>query len=102
MKTSEALRNALQSHPGKLKVPTAGIPVSAGKKNTDDYRETVIDDVPLPINLTAAIEVLGEKKVFRTFINALVVELQGEVRPGLKANAGGGRKKAAYLEEIGL
>lgn len=100
MKTSEALKTALQSHPDLVRIPKAGIPVSAGKG--DEKKETVIDDVPLPVSLHAAVQVLGEKKVFRTFVNALVVEIQGEVRPTLKMKDGAGRKKAAYLEEIGL
>lgn len=97
-RTSDVLRTA---DPEKVRLPKNGIPVSAGKG--ENKKEDNIDDVPLPTSIENAVSVLGEKKVFRTFMNALVVELQGEVRPSLKKDATGqGRKKAAYLEDFGL
>lgn len=60
-------------------------------------------DAYLPGDLNTAVEVLGEKVVFGYFINALVVDLQASERAKLTpATAEGGRKKAKYLEELGL
>lgn len=57
----------------------------------------------IPKNLGSACALLGEKKVFRLFINAFIVELQAEVRARLQPKVEGkGRKKAAYLEALGL
>lgn len=57
---------------------------------------------PLPADLNTAVEVLGEKAVHRYFINALVVDLQAIERNKLTPPEGTGRKKARYLEELGL
>lgn len=57
----------------------------------------------LPGDLNTAVEALGEKVVFRMLINALVVDLQATERQKLApAATGEGRKKAKYLEELGL
>ena len=56
----------------------------------------------LPGDLNTAVEVLGEKEVFKYFINALVVDLQQKERLKLAPPEGAGRKKAAYMEQLGL
>lgn len=59
-------------------------------------------ECPLPSDLDTAVKVLGEKVVHRYFINALVVDLQATERNKLAPSEKTGRKKASYLEEIGL
>jgi hypothetical protein len=74
--------------------------VSTGKgdaKNKTDF------PARLPRSLDAAKKLFGDKKVFKLFTNALVVELQGVERAKLAPKGEEkGRKKAAYLESLGL
>lgn len=57
----------------------------------------------IPTSLNSAVEVLGEKAVYRLFVNSLVVDVQSTVRKTLEAQKPGeGRKKAKYLEDLGL
>lgn len=74
--------------------------VSTGKGDAKNKREFA---ARLPRNLAAASKLFGEKKVFKLFTNALVVELQGVERQKLQpVGEEKGRKKAAYLESLGL
>lgn len=57
----------------------------------------------LPKSIGDAVAHLGEEKVYRLFINAYVVELQGEERQKLQPKLEGKeRKKAPYLQQLGL
>jgi len=57
----------------------------------------------LPKTLAIASQLFGEKKAYRLLINALVVELQGLKRKELAPKGEKKeRKKAPYLEELGL
>jgi len=55
-----------------------------------------------PDSLNSAVEILSEKAVYRYFVNALVVDLQSTVRKELEPSKKGERKKAKYLEDLGL
>jgi hypothetical protein len=87
-------------HEAKVKEVT--LKVSTGKG--DDKSE---QDFPaeLPASLPDAIALLGEKPVFRRFINAHVVYLQGVERAKLQKEGDTEpkeRKRAQYLESLGL
>jgi len=76
--------------------------VSTGKG--DDKSEQDFD-AELPATLGDAVAMLGEKAVFRRFINAHVVYLQGVERAKLQKAAETEpreRKRAQYLESLGL
>lgn len=69
-----------------------------GKK----FEETF--EAKLPKSLADAVSMEGEKEVFRRYLNAYVVFLQGQKRNEIAAREGQKetRKKAKYLEELGL
>jgi hypothetical protein len=79
---------------------TVTIPVSTkvdGEKVTDEF------SAELPATLEDAIAYFGRKEVFRKFINSQVVYLQGQKRNDMRpATAGKERKRATYMEELGL
>jgi hypothetical protein len=85
----------------QAQVKTVTLKVSTGKG--DDKSE---QDFPaeLPASIEDAIALLGAKAVFRRFINAHVVYLQGVERAKLQKDdeAPKERKRAAYLESLGL
>lgn len=75
------------------------IPVSTtvdGEKKVSDF------EAELPRTLASAIALYGEREVFNRFINAHVVFLQGKERNALGRSSDKPRKRAAYLEEVGL
>jgi hypothetical protein len=83
---------------------TEKLKVSTGRKEAKESGGVPVEEEwmqVLPKNLVSAIALLGAKKVFKLFINAYVVELQGEKRQALQPQLPGkGRKKAAYLESL--
>ena len=86
----------------EAKIKTVELKVSTGK--SDDKSETAFD-ADLPASLGDAVSLLGEKAVFRRFINAHVVYLQGVERAKLQKAADTEpkeRKRAQYLESLGL
>ena|SRR5947207_287685 len=56
----------------------------------------------VPATLDDAILAEGKQKVFRRYIQALVIELQGEHRRDLQEKTPGERKRAPYLETLGI
>lgn len=82
------------------RVKKVSIPVSTGKgegKKEDTFEEE------LPVTLADAIALEGEKEVFKRYINSLVIYLQGKRRVAMgDKTAGKGRKRAAYMESLGL
>ena len=90
-------------NPG-LKSVTLSVSTKTDEVDDAGDRKKISKDftTKLPANLTAAVEVLGEKAVFRYFVNALVVDLQADERGKLAPAAKGERKKAPYLEQLGL
>jgi hypothetical protein len=86
----------------QAQVKQVKLKVSTGKG--DDKSEQDFD-AELPASLGDAIALLGEKPVFRRFINAHVVYLQGVERAKLQKEADTEpreRKRAQYLESLGL
>jgi hypothetical protein len=83
------------------KVKMITLKVSTGKG--DDKTEQDFD-AELPASIEDAIALLGAKAVFRRFINAHVVYLQGVERAKLQKDdeQPKERKRAAYLESLGL
>jgi hypothetical protein len=83
------------------KVKMVTLKVSTGKG--DDKSEQDFE-AELPASIGDAVALLGEKAVFRRFINAHVVYLQGVERAKLQKDdeAPKERKRAAYLESLGL
>jgi len=87
-------------HEAKVKAVT--LKVSTGKgdeKNEQDFQ------AELPASIGDAVALLGEKAVFRRFINAHVVYLQGVERAKLQKESETEpreRKRAQYLESLGL
>jgi hypothetical protein len=76
--------------------------VSTGKG--DDKSEQDFD-AELPASIGDAVALLGERAVFRRFINAHVVYLQGVERAKLMKSVDTEpkeRKRAQYLESLGL
>jgi len=76
------------------------IPVSTGKgdaRKEDTFKET------LPMSLADAIALEGEKEVFKRYLNSLVIYLQGKRRVAMgEKKSGTGRRRAAYMESLGL
>jgi len=56
----------------------------------------------VPATLEDAIKAEGAKKVFKRYIQSLIIELQGEHRRDLQEKAPGERRRAPYMEELGL
>lgn len=98
MKDSPGYGKGLRIVPIKVSTRTDEIDGETGKKKElrGDF------NVAMPADLETAVEVFGEKVVHRYFINALVVDLQASERTKLTPPSGEGRKKASYLEELGL
>lgn len=60
-------------------------------------------EVDVPATLADAIKILGEKETFGYFVRALAIELQGIKRRELTpAGDSQPRKKASYLDELGI
>lgn len=74
------------------------IEVSTGE---GDKEKTGTFLASLPATLADAIAVLGEQDVFRRFINAYVVYLQGKERNKLNKDTKP-RVRASYLESLGI
>lgn len=87
-------------HEAKVKAVT--LKVSTGKGDTKSEQDF---EAELPASLGDAVSLLGEKVVFRRFINAHVVFLQGQERAKLQKDTDTEpkeRKRAQYLESLGL
>ena len=83
-------------------IKTVTLKVTTGKG--DDKHEQEFE-AELPATLADAVAMLGEKAVFRRFVNAHVVYLQGVERGKLQKDNDESpkeRKRAAYLESLGL
>jgi len=86
----------------EAKVKTVTLKVSTGKG--DDKSEQDFE-AELPASIGDAVALLGDKAVFRRFINAHVVYLQGVERAKLQKETETEpreRKRAQYLESLGL
>ncbi|GEM_PF-5826066 len=86
----------------EAKVKTVTLKVSTGKGDDKSEQDFSAD---LPASLGDAVSLLGEKAVFRRFINAHVVYLQGVERGKLQKESETEpreRKRAQYLESLGL
>lgn len=79
------------------------VSLTASTGTGDEKREEDFD-AELPRTLADAIALEGEKDVFKRYINAYVIYLQGQKRAELQSKGEGGkeRKRAKYLEELGL
>ena len=86
----------------EAQVKQVTLKVSTGKG--DDKSEQDFD-AELPASLADAVAMIGERAVFRRFINAHVVYLQGQERAKLQKASDTEpkeRKRAQYLESLGL
>lgn len=86
----------------EAKVKTVTLKVSTGKGDTKSEQDFQAE---LPASVADAIAILGETAVFRRFINAHVVYLQGVERAKLQKETDTEpreRKRAQYLESLGL
>jgi|SRR5215472_3095575 len=95
-----AILNIPDKHEARTKTVT--LKVSTGKGDTKSEQDF---DAELPASISDAISLLGEKVVFRRFINAHVVFLQGQERAKLQKETETEpkeRKRAQYLESLGL
>lgn len=94
---------------GTLNIPdeprTKSVDLKVSTKKTEDgqSKESTFK-AALPLDLESAVALEGSaKEVLRYYIASKVIELQGEERAKLERKAPGeGRKKAAYLEELGF
>jgi hypothetical protein len=87
-------------HEAKVKEVT--LKVTTGEKDNKAEQEFPAE---LPASLADAVALLGEKPVFKRFINAYVVYLQGVERAKLQKASETEpreRKRAQYLESLGL
>lgn len=92
--------NVPDKHEATVKSVT--LKVSTGKGDTKTEQDFQAE---LPATIGDAIALLGEKAVFRRFINAHVVYLQGVERAKLQKDSETEpkeRKRAQYLESLGL
>jgi hypothetical protein len=92
--------NIPDKHEAKEKLVTLKVTTGKGDDKSDAEFEA-----NLPASLADAIGLLGEKAVFRRFINAHVVYLQGVERAKLQKSTDAEpkeRKRAQYLESLGL
>jgi hypothetical protein len=85
---------------------TVTVPIKVSTKVGEEKLEDEIQR-DLPKSLGDAVAIYGEKMVFKSFIQSLVISLQNERRLELQSEATeasetGGRKRAKYLEELGL
>ena len=85
----------------QAQIKTVTLKVTTGKGDDKDEKEF---EAELPASIADAVALLGEKAVFRRFINAHVVYLQGVERSKLQKDdeQPKERKRAAYLESLGL
>jgi hypothetical protein len=93
--------NVPDKHEAQIKTVVLKVSTKAGgdEKSEQDF------DADLPASLGDAVALLGEKAVFRRFINAHVVYLQGVERAKLmkaQDTEPKERKRAQYLESLGL
>jgi hypothetical protein len=85
---------------------TVNVPIKVSTKvGEEKLEDEIMRD--LPRSLGDAVAIYGEKEVFKAFIQSKVIALQNERRLELQAEAAeaqetGGRKRAKYLEELGL
>ena len=85
---------------------TVEVPIKVSTKVGEEKLEDEITR-KLPRSLGDAVAIFGEKEVFKSFIQSYVIKLQNERRLELQSEASeaaetGGRKRAKYLEELGL
>lgn len=88
----------------QAQVKTVTLKVSTGKEKDGNKSEQDFE-ADLPASIGDAVALLGEKAVFRRFINAHVVYLQGVERAKLQKETETEpreRKRAQYLESLGL
>lgn len=90
----------------KDQAQVVNVPIKVSTKVGEEKLEDEIQR-DLPRSLGDAVAIYGEKEVFKSFIQSLVIKLQNERRLELQADATeasetGGRKRAKYLEELGL
>lgn len=93
-------------------MPILNIPDTATLKQVElkaatgkgEARKEIPFQAKLPASLADAIAQEGEKEVFKRYINSLVISLQAEKRNEIAAPEGDGkgRKRASYLEELGI
>jgi hypothetical protein len=93
--------NVPDKHEAQVKTVTLKVSTKAGgdEKSEQDF------EAELPASIGDAVALLGEKAVFRRFINAHVVYLQGVERAKLMKSVDTEpkeRKRAQYLESLGL
>ena len=85
---------------------TVKVPIKVSTKVGEEKLEDEIER-ELPRSLGDAVALFGEKEVFKSFIQSYVIKLQNERRLELQDEASsqqesGTRKRAKYLEELGL
>jgi hypothetical protein len=90
----------------KEQAQTVTVPIKVSTKVNDEKKEDEIER-ELPKSLGDAVAIFGEKEVFKAFIQSYVIKLQNERRLELQDEAAaqqdtGTRKRAKYLEELGL
>lgn len=80
------------------KVVTLKVSTGKGESKTESSFEA-----EMPASLADAIGLEGEKAVFRRYLSSLAIELQGQERAKLAPEGEKKeRKRASYLEELGL
>ena len=74
---------------------------STGKKGTPEHKPAEFQ-VHIPKTLKDAIAIEGEREVFKRYLQSLAVAIQAQVRQDLGEKKTGERKRASYLEAVGL
>ena len=92
--------------PTKEEAQVVKVPIKVSTKVGDEKLEDEIER-ELPKSLGDAVAIYTEKEVFRAFIQSKVISLQNERRLELQDEAnskqeGTTRKRAKYMEELGL
>lgn len=97
------MAHAVLNIPSEPTLKTVTLKAATGK---GDAKKEVPFEAELPASLADAIAKEGEKEVFKRYINSLVISLQANKRSEIATPDGAdgkpGRKRASYMEELGI
>lgn len=80
---------------------TTEVPMTV-TKGKDENQKKLDFKVHIPKTLADAVKIEGERAVFGRYLNALAVAIQAVKRQELGDEKKGERKRASYLEAVGL
>jgi hypothetical protein len=83
------------AHFKKVAIPVSTKTNTAGGEKRESTLETEV-----PASLADAIKAEGEQKVYKRYLQALGIDLQGEKRRELQEKRAGEKKRAGWMEEL--